>query len=60
MQYVNEQQNLSAKLSAMPKEIADKAVQALGSFASGFLSGYQAAKDEQKAESAQAQTVADA
>ena len=58
MQYVTEQQNLSAKLSAMPKEIADKA--ALGSFASGFLSGYQAAKNEQKTESAQAQTVADA
>ena len=59
MMYATEQQNLSAKMSAMPKEIADKAVQALGSFASGFLSGYEAAKNETKAEREQ-QTAADA
>lgn len=59
MIYATEQQHLSAKLNAMPKEIADKAVQALGSFASGFLSGYEAAKNESKAESEQ-QTATDA
>lgn len=50
MEHTHNQKALSAKLSGMPKEIADKAVQALGGFASGFLSGWEAAKNESRRE----------
>ena len=43
-----QQQALAEKLQAMPAQIAAKAIDALGGFASGFLSGYEAAKAEEK------------
>lgn len=46
MMYEREQQELAEKLKPMPKEIAHKVISAMGSFASGFLSGYEAAKAE--------------
>lgn len=40
------QQALAEKLKEMPAHVADKAINALGGFASGFLSGYEAARAE--------------
>lgn len=52
MMYEREQQELADKLKTMPKEIAPKAISALGSFASGFMSGWEAAKAETEAQPA--------
>lgn len=46
MMYATEQQELSNRIKSMPKSLADKAAQAIGGFASGFISGYEAAKNE--------------
>ena len=48
MKYQNEQEKLAEKIKAMPEEIKSKAIDALGGFASGFLSGYEAAKAERE------------
>lgn len=50
MMYATEQHDLSNRIKAMPKSLADKAAQAIGGFASGFMSGYEAAKNELRAE----------
>lgn len=50
MMYATEQHDLSNRIKAMPKSIADKAAQAIGGFASGFMSGYEAAKNELRTE----------
>lgn len=50
MEHQTEKQQLADKLNAMPPMIAEKAINAIGGFASGFLSGYEAAKREQENE----------
>lgn len=50
--YQDQQQGLAEKLQAMPEQIKTKAIDALGGFASGFLSGYEAAKAEEKQQTA--------
>lgn len=46
MKYEREQKELAEKLKAMPAAIEEKAITALGVFARGFLSGYEAAQAE--------------
>lgn len=45
-QQTDNQQQLAKSIAAMPADVAEKAINALGGFASGFLSGYEAAKRE--------------
>lgn len=46
--YEGEQKALAERLKEMPAPIAAKAIDALGNFALGFQSGYEAAKAEAK------------
>ena len=48
-----EQKDLAQRISEMPAEMQGSAINALGSFASGFLSGWEAAKADAEAANAQ-------
>ena len=52
MRNEREQQQLTERLKEMPEKALPKAISALGSFASGFLSGWEAAKAETETQSA--------
>lgn len=50
MTYEQEQKKLAERLNEADRDVKAKAINALGIFASGFLSGYEACKAETQSE----------
>lgn len=52
MMNIPEQKELDKKLQEAPEQLREKAIRAIGSFARGYLSGYEAAKAEKESQPA--------